>query len=120
MTYLTISLLSIIYGIDTSLAMNIAHIESNSNPKAYSKTGDGGLFQLNENYYKFHNLKWVYDIQINTSLAMKTLQDLKEKCSHKLHKTYVVCYNLGISGAKKIKNPHGQTYYRKLNYVWKR
>lgn len=120
MAYLTVVLLSVLYGIDTDLATSMAHVESSFNPKADSKTGDGGLFQLNKKYYRFHNPKWIYDPQINTALAMKTLQDLKETCHHKLQKTYVLCYNLGKAGAKKIKLPQNQTYYKKLNYVWRR
>ncbi len=120
MTYFTVILLSIMYGIDVNLATSMAYIESRFDPKADSKTGDGGLFQLNKKYYKFHNPKWVYDPQINATIAMKTLQDLKQTCFHKLQKTYVLCYNLGKAGAKKIKFPHNQTYYKKLNYVWRR
>jgi soluble lytic murein transglycosylase-like protein len=120
MTYLTVVFLAIIYGIDPNLATSIAHTESNFNPKAESDTGDGGLFQLNSKYYKFHNPNWIYNVQINTSIAMKTLQELQETCLHKLHNTYVICYNMGRAGAKKIKKPQNQTYFKKMNYVWKR
>ena len=118
MLYLTISLISTLYGIDTSLAMKLAKIESNMNPDAVSRSNDRGIFQLNSRFYKFHNPKWIFNPNINAHLAMKTLQNLKKNCKHKLHNSYVICYNLGTSGAKKIKKATGQTYYKKITYAW--
>ena len=36
------------------------------------------------------------------------------KCKYKLEKTFVVCYNLGIAGARKIKYPTKFPYYKKV------
>jgi soluble lytic murein transglycosylase-like protein len=118
MLSITISLIASLYGIDSSLALKLAKIESNMNPNAISKTKDGGVFQLNSKYYKFHNPNWVFDSVTNTHLAMETLKNLKNKCIHKSHNSYIVCYNLGISGAKKIKRAMHQTYYKKTTYAW--
>jgi hypothetical protein len=119
MIYLTIALLSSLYGVDSDLAIKLAKIESNFNPKAMSKTKDGGLFQLNTRYHKFHNPNWIFDIEINSHRAMKTLANLKTKCNLKFKNHFVLCYNMGTRGASKLKNPNNQTYIKKLTSVWK-
>ena len=97
----------------------MARVESNMNPSALSRTNDGGLFQLNRKVYKFHNINWVFNPITNTAIAMNTLRKLKTKCNHKIKNSYVVCYNVGVHGATKIKDPFKQTYYKKMNLVWR-
>jgi soluble lytic murein transglycosylase-like protein len=116
---LFITLYSAINGIEPSLSFQMARLESNMNPAALSRTNDGGLFQLNRRVYKFHNNTWIFNPDTNTAIAMDTLRKLKTRCSHKIKNGYVLCYNLGTSGAKKIKNPTAQTYYKKLSLVWR-
>lgn len=119
MINLIITLYSAINGVDPSVAFQLARLESNMNPVALSRTNDGGLFQLNRRVYRFHNNSWVFHPTINTALAMRTLGKLKRTCSHKVKNGYVLCYNLGIRGAGKVKNPFAQTYYKKLNLIWR-
>lgn len=119
MINLFITLYSAINGIDPSLSFQMARIESNMNPMALSKTNDGGLFQLNKNSHKFHNSNWIFIPTINTAIAMNALSKLKDKCIHKTKNSYVLCYNLGITGAKKVKDPFNQTYYKKMYLVWR-
>ncbi len=119
MLQMIITLYSALNGIDPQIAFQMARIESNMNPNAISKTQDGGLFQLNKNYYKFHNLKWIFDPQVNSSLALGRLKKLKESCHYKINNTYVLCYNMGEAGARKIKNPYKQTYLKKMNILWR-
>jgi soluble lytic murein transglycosylase-like protein len=119
MINLVITLYSAINGIDPSVAFQLARLESNMNPTALSRTNDGGLFQLNRQVYRFHNSSWIFHPTTNTALAMATLSNLKKSCSHKIKNGYVLCYNLGVSGAKKIKNPLSQTYYKKFNLIWR-
>lgn len=110
---------SMINGIDTTLSFQMARVESNMNPNAVSLTQDGGLYQLNRKSYKFHNEKWRFDPIINISIALNLLGKLKEKCTHKSYNSYVLCYNMGVSGAKKIKFPHSHLYYKKMNLLWR-
>ena len=119
MLNLTILMYSLIYGIDPTLSFQMARVESNMNPKAFSNTKDGGLFQLNSNYYKFHNTSWIFNTETNTALAMKRLSILKNECSHKMNNYYLLCYNMGIKGAKKIKHPKNQSYIKKMNLLWR-
>jgi soluble lytic murein transglycosylase-like protein len=119
MINLFITLYSAINGIDPSLSFQMARIESNMNPLALSRTDDGGLFQLNRKVHKFHNGNWIFNSTTNTAIAMNVLGKLKTTCKHKAKNSYVICYNIGVYGAGKIKNPFKQTYYRKMNLVWR-
>jgi soluble lytic murein transglycosylase-like protein len=118
MINLIITLYSVLNGIDQRLAFQVAKIESNMNPNAISKTDDLGLFQLNSKYYKFHNENWAFNYQTNTALAMSALKNLKTKCHHKYDNSFMLCYNRGIRGAAKIKNPNNFKYIKKLNILW--
>jgi soluble lytic murein transglycosylase-like protein len=114
MIRLIITYYALINGVEPDLALSIAKVESSLNPKAVSSTMDGGLFQLNKQYYKFHNPNWLFDVEINTALALHTLGKLKEECFHKANKTFVLCYNLGRTGASRIKFPEKHRYYKKV------
>lgn len=118
MISLLITYYALVNGIDPLLATKMAKIESNMNPDAISKTGDGGLFQLNDRAHKFHNNEWRFIPVINTAIAMSVLGKLKSSCTHKLVDSYVLCYNLGKYGASKIKHPYKHPYYRKFTQVY--
>jgi hypothetical protein len=114
-----IVLYSAIHGVNVSTAMRIAKVESNMIPTAKSRT-DGGLFQLNKKSFKFHNEDWRYDIVVNTNSALHYLHTLQNKCKHRIDNTHLVCYNLGVNGAKRIKNPKNQNYYKKITQLLRR
>jgi soluble lytic murein transglycosylase-like protein len=119
MINLLITFYSMVNGIDTSLAFQMARVESNMNPNAVSRTEDGGLYQLNRNSHRFHNEKWRFQPVTNMAIAMNYLAKLKEKCTHKSYNSYIICYNVGTQGARKIKFPFKQSYYRKMNILWR-
>jgi hypothetical protein len=101
------------------LAFKLARIESGMNPSAKSATMDGGLFQLNARSHKFHNEQWRYRADTNAAIAMRTLADLKKNCKHKLLNQFVLCYNMGVYGASKIRNPKRTQYYQKVTALWR-
>jgi soluble lytic murein transglycosylase-like protein len=119
MINMLITLYSAFYGINSDLSFQIARLESNMNPVAFSKTNDGGLYQLNTKYHKFHNPALIFDINYNIPIALYTLKNLRDTCKHKIDNTYVLCYNMGITGAKKIKYPLKHPYYRKTSLIWR-
>lgn len=119
MVNLFITFYSMVNGIDPYISFKMAKIESSMNPTAISKTNDGGLFQLNRNFYRFHNPKWIFIPETNIAIALHTLGKLKGKCKHTKDNLYVLCYNRGITGAYKIKKPLEQAYYKKFNLLWK-
>lgn len=116
---LIITYFSLINGIDPSLALKLARIESGMSPSAKSSTSDGGLFQLNSRSHKFHNEQWRYRVDTNTAIAMRTLAYLKNKCKHRALNQFVLCYNRGVVGAARVKNPNKIRYYQKVTSPWR-
>lgn len=119
MISLIITYFSLINGIEPSLAFKLARIESGMNPLAKSSTSDGGLFQLNTRSHMFHNEQWRYRVDTNTAIAMSFLGKLKNTCKHKTDNTFVLCYNRGLTGAKKVKNVYKDPYYKKVVSLWR-
>lgn len=107
------------YGVSPEFSMRIAKVESNFNPNAYSYTKDGGLFQLNTKYHKFHNPDWIFDKEINTHRAMNLLSKFKKICKFNKENYAALCYNMGKSRVLSLKNPEKQTYLKKLTLVWR-
>jgi len=119
MINILITFYSLVNGIDPNMAFQVARVESNMNPDAVSRTQDGGLYQLNRNSYKFHNEKWRFRPDINMAIALNSIRKLKATCSHKMSNSYMLCYNMGIVGARKVKFPFKHPYYKKMNLMWR-
>ncbi len=101
------------YGIDPHLAAAVAKTESRFNPKAVGGLGEVGLFQIRPEFSRFPKHK-LFDVQTNIIAGLELLREAKLKCAHKLNKTFLVCYNAGLSGGKKIKRPELFPYYKKV------
>lgn len=102
------------YQVDPLLAASVAKTESNLNPLAIGKLKEVGLFQVRPEFSKYTKDQ-LKDPQINIAEGLRILADSKSSCKHQLDRSWVICFNLGKSGAKKIRNPFGQTYYKKVN-----
>jgi soluble lytic murein transglycosylase-like protein len=59
--------------IPINVSLALMQIESNFNPRAISSTGDHGLLQINEKYWKFDKAK-IYDPETNIDLGLKILK----------------------------------------------
>lgn len=101
------------YGIDPHLAAAVAKTESRFNPKAVGRIGEVGLFQVRPEFSRFPKHK-LFDIHTNMIAGLELLQKAKTQCKHKLNKTWLVCYNAGMAGGKKIKRPELFPYYKKV------
>jgi hypothetical protein len=119
MINILITFYSLVNGIDPNMAFQVARVESNMNPNAVSRTQDGGLYQLNRKSYKFHNENWRFQPVTNMAIALDSLRRLKQTCSHKVNNSYVLCFNSGIVGARRIKFPFKHPYYKKMNLMWR-
>lgn len=42
------------------------------------------------------------------------LAEAKKKCKHTIDETWIVCFNLGITGGSKIRFPKKWKYYKKV------
>lgn len=110
---------SALYHFDTKMALAVAKVESNFNQSAIGKHLEVGVFQINPRYY--HDPKELKNIHVNIKTGIQMLKDAKQNCKHQNQYDYLICYNLGMTGGSKIKNPKQHEYviqvikeYRKL------
>ena len=95
------------YEIAPSLILAMAHVESNMNPKAVSKTGDHGLMQINKINHEWLSEElgitdW-YDVRQNTEAACYVINWLRynyDECQDVY--CCLMAYNMGIGNARKL------------------
>lgn len=101
------------YDIDPHLAAAVIKTESRFNPKAIGGLGELGLFQIRPEFSKYSR-RQLLDMNTNIIAGLEMLREAKNRCKHKANKTFVLCHNLGVTGARKIKRPEIFPYYRKV------
>ena len=105
-----------VFSIDPNIALAVAKVESNLDPKAIGSRGEVGLFQLMPQVIKQHGFtkKQAADPLNNIYLGLKMLKYAKDQCPHKGGLNSLVCYNVGLGKAKNIKNPSKFIYVKKV------
>lgn len=101
------------YNIDPNLAAAVIQTESSFKHDAVGAIGEVGLFQVRPEFSP-HTAEELFDPEINIKEGLRILSEAKQRCPHKENKKFVVCYNAGISGARKIQNPEEFPYYKKV------
>ena len=96
------------------IAVSVAKVESNLNPNAIGTKGEIGLFQIMPQYHKMLSKEELKNIHTNIIVGITMLRDVKNKCVHKKELTWLTCYNMGYSGAKRLKNPKDFSYVKKV------
>lgn len=109
---------SLINGINPIITKSIIQIESNGNPYSFGTKDDVGLMQIRSKFVPENEIQLLNPCT-NIKRGVQLLKKYKEKCVHRLDNTWVICYNLGISGARKIKYPKKFSYYKKFTSVFK-
>jgi soluble lytic murein transglycosylase-like protein len=104
---------SLLAGIDPTITNAIIKVESTGNPLAVGKLDDSGLMQIRHKFVPESQLQ-LFNPCTNIYRGVQLLKQAKEKCTHKLEKTWVICYNLGIAGGRKIRHPKLFPYYKKV------
>lgn len=94
----------------------IASVESDFNATKIGSIGEVGVMQLRPEYHlkASETPDVLLDPQVNIYRAVKYLASLRNRCVFKAEKTWVLCYNLGPTGATRIKNPKEFPYYKKF------
>ena len=87
--------------------MAIAQIESNFRPNARGKALEEGIWQLHPKYFKLADKS----IKGQTKLAIKHMNYLTKHCSDV---NISLAWNLGCTGARKLKQPTKFGYYKKF------
>lgn len=101
------------YGIDPHLAAAVVQTESTFNPNAIGALNEVGLFQIRPEFSK-RKAHELLDPEVNIVEGLMMMQKAKVRCKYQKRKMFVICMNLGISGASKIKRPLDHPYYRKV------
>lgn len=101
------------FDINPNLALAISKQESSLNPKAVGSVGEVGLFQVRPKYSKFSR-KELFNVQINITEGLRMLKFAKDHCKHQLDFTWIICYNLGVTGGSKVRYPKKFEYYKKV------
>lgn len=105
---------STLYGIDPKLALGVIQTESQFNPSAISKTGDYGIFQLNERSFPQYSKAQLLNPEINIVLGINYLVKMKKECKFKDNNEFLVCYNYGLKNARAVKYPGRWPYTKKV------
>jgi soluble lytic murein transglycosylase-like protein len=107
-------------GIDPQITQAVIKIESNNKPFAISADKkDFGLMQIRQKFVPYSQLQLLNsctNVMVGTALLAKA----KASCKKCLDKTWINAYNLGITGAKRLKHPRKFRYYRKIAAVLER
>lgn len=109
----TIIINSLYMGIDPEIALAVVDVESKFNVNAVGSLNEQSLFQVLPQYSKY-SIKQLKDPVINIREGLRMLKYAKDNCKHKLDKTWILCYNLGVAGGAKIKYPKKFIYYKKV------
>lgn len=105
---------SLLHGVNPNVVTAVAQVESNNNPFAVSKDGkDIGLLQIRQKFVPFSK-KQLLNSCTNVMIGVEILARAKKACSKCVGRTWVNCFNLGITGAKKLKYPRKWKYYIKV------
>jgi len=103
-----------IMNVDPHVALAVVEHESHFNPDAIGKLNEQGLFQLRPEFFKQYTLKQLRDPYTNISVGLQYLAKMKKECIHKKDITYLICFNAGKSGARKIKHPELFSYVKAI------
>lgn len=106
-------------GVDPSIALSVAKVESNLNPNVIGKHGEIGLFQLRPEYSGYTR-KGLFNPHINVMAGINRIKEVQQRCRFKDDFQYLICYNIGYDGAKKIKYPSRNKYLLKVKYEYQK
>jgi hypothetical protein len=96
-----------IVGIDPTLALAIAQVESGMNPNVIGLHGERSSFQLHPKYHRV-----VKDERKNIRVALTYLKALETTCKGYPGLSYIACYNYGT--ARKLNHPMLFPYVQKV------
>lgn len=102
------------YGLDRDLVHAVIEVESSYNSRAVALPEESyGLMQVRKKYVpetKKQLLKPCNNIRVGTRILHKRSMD----CGFRNNYSYVICYNRGVTGAKRVKHPNKDAYYNKI------
>ena len=99
------------FGLDSKLALAVARTESSLRASAVGPVGEIGVMQIRPKYSLFKRGE-LFNPAINIVEGLRMLEFAKKNCKHQKDNTWVVCYNLGVTGGSRITKPKKFRYYK--------
>ncbi len=110
---------STIMGIDPHIALAVAKVESNFNPNIVGSIGEIGLFQVRPEYVKGFTRDELFNPHTNIIVGINKIKEVQNACRHVgSNIDYIVCYNVGVTGGKRMRNPRRFSYMKKIYKVY--
>lgn len=105
---------SFMNGLDPRMTQAVISVESNGRVFAVgSSHGEIGLLQIRPQFVPETRLQ-LFQSCTNIMVGTRILGQLKRKCKLCIDKTWVNSYNLGITGARKLRYPTLWKYHKKI------
>lgn len=108
-----------VFGLDPKLTLAVARVESNYNTKASGELAEVGLFQIRPELYPMFSKSDLQNPYTNTMIGLQMISTAKRDCPHQKGITFLICFNYGISNAKKVKHPELFPYIIKIKKAMK-
>jgi hypothetical protein len=101
---------STLHQIEPEVALAIAQHESHFNPNKVGTLGEIGIFQLRPEFWVTGGKNW--KLQIESGIL--ALREYKKECKPFLGNFWYLCFNVGPTNARKIKNIGKGPYATKI------
>jgi Transglycosylase SLT domain len=108
-----IKLYASMFNLSPNLIAAVITVESSQNPRTIGQVGEIGLMQVRPEYHK-HAKGLLFVPTYNIKEGAKRLAEAKRYCKHKIDYQWVVCYNRGLIGGARLKDPSTDSYYLKV------
>lgn len=95
---------------DPMITLAVIRQETNFNNDSVGLLGEVGIMQVRPEFIKEYNKKELRQLEVNVKVGIELLKEAKEKCIHKKELDWVICFNRGIAGGNKVKNPSLDKY----------
>jgi soluble lytic murein transglycosylase-like protein len=110
---------SSLYGVDPNLVKAVIQVESRGSPSLVGEAGEVGLMQLLPSSFPSMVGK-LGDTKTNLRIGIRYLSKMKSDCVHQEDYAWIVCYNAGLTGGRKIKSPKSFPYYIRVMREYER
>lgn len=105
---------SMMNGINPAVTSAVISVESNGRVMAVgSSHGEIGLMQIRPQFVPETKLQ-LFNPCTNIMRGTALLRTARKKCKHTIDKTWINCYNLGITGGSRLRHPKKWNYYKKV------
>lgn len=97
--------------VDPLLVRAVVQVESGGQVGKVGLLREQGLMQLRSSSFN-ETEQQLKEPRHNLEKGIQYLSQLQNSCPFKERYEFVICYNKGVSGAKKVRQPSQDKYYR--------